>query len=202
MTGPGATMFLTRGAADMSKPRAWEPGASTTERCDRLEVHVSAVVVTTAGRFLLLRKVRDKRFGREHHLGNRGGVLEGGACHLGGVHNALLEHVTVLILEGVVTETDLHATNLVDDNLAMCAGVVGDLADRVLEGAPDDIDANLGIGLADLYLVQNRLAMQEGRAAAGDHALLDACPNRGQGVLDAVILLLEFDLGRRAHLGD
>ena len=104
--------------------------------------------------------------------------------------------------KGVVAEADLHAANLVDDDLAASAGVVGDLADRVLEGPANDVDADLGVGVLELELVENRLAVQKGCAATGDHALLDAGPNRGQGVLDAVLLLLELDLGGRADLDD
>ena len=42
--------------------------------------------------------------------------------------------------------------------------------------------------------------MHEGRAAAGDDALLDRRAGRGDGVLDAVLLLLELDLGGGADL--
>ena len=43
---------------------------------------------------------------------------------------------------------------------------------------------------------------EQGDAAAGDDALLDGRPGRRQGVLDAVLLLLELDLGGRADLDD
>src|SRR5690606_17196074 len=41
-----------------------------------------------------------------------------------------------------------------------------------------------------------------GGAAAGDHTLLDGRTGRREGVLDAVLLLLELDLGGRADLDD
>src|SRR5450759_1133487 len=167
-----------------------------------LEVHLPAVAVATAGGLLLLRDVGDESLGGQDHLGDGGCVLKGGAGHLGGVHDALCEHVTVLALEGVVAEAGLHATNLLDHDFAMSSGVVGNLADRVLEGAADDIDTNLGVGIGQLELVQNGLAVEEGCAATGDHAFLDAGPHGGQSVLDAVLLLLELDLGGRAHLDD
>ena len=44
--------------------------------------------------------------------------------------------------------------------------------------------------------------MDEGGAATGDDALLDRGARRGDGVLDAVLLLLELDLGVRADLDD
>ena len=43
---------------------------------------------------------------------------------------------------------------------------------------------------------------EQGGAAAGDDALLDGGPGGGQGVLDAVLLLLELDLGGGADLDD
>jgi hypothetical protein len=36
---------------------------------------------------------------------------------------------------------------------------------------------------------------RRGRAATGDHTLLDGSAGRREGVLDAVLLLLELDLG-------
>ena len=42
----------------------------------------------------------------------------------------------------------------------------------------------------------------QGGAATGDHTLLDRRPGRRDGVLDAVLLLLELDLGGRADLDD
>ena len=51
---------------------------------------------------VLLGDVGDERLGGQDHRRDRGGVLEGGAGHLGGVHDALLEHVAVLVAEGVV----------------------------------------------------------------------------------------------------
>ena len=54
----------------------------------------------------------------------------------------------------------------------------------------------------ELELVERRDRLQEGRAAAGDDALLDRRAGGREGVLDAVLLLLELDLGRRADLDD
>ena len=44
--------------------------------------------------------------------------------------------------------------------------------------------------------------VDEGGAATGDDALLDGRAGRRDGVLDAVLLLLELDLGVRADLDD
>ena len=52
----------------------------------------------------------------------------------------------------------------------------------------------------DLDLVERGERVDEDRAATGDHALLDAGTSRRQRVLDAVLLLLQLDLGGRADL--
>ncbi len=82
-----------------------------------------------------------------------------------------------------------------------CAGVVGDLAGGGLEGLAHDVDADLGVAL-ELDLVERRDGLQEGGAAAGDEALLDGRAGRRERILDAVLLLLELDLGGRADLDD
>ena len=52
----------------------------------------------------------------------------------------------------------------------------------------------------ELELVERRDRLQERRAAAGDEAFLDGRTGRREGILDAVLLLLELDLGGRADL--
>ena len=44
--------------------------------------------------------------------------------------------------------------------------------------------------------------MDEGGATTGDDALLDRCTSRGDSILDAVLLLVELDLGGRTHAND
>ena len=51
-----------------------------------------------------------------------------------------------------------------------------------------------------LTLVQRGDGVDQRHAAAGDDALLDRRAGRGQRVLDAVLLLLQLGLGRRADL--
>ena len=95
----------------------------------------------------------------------------------------------------------LEALDLLDDDLAGRAGVVGDLAGRRLERLADDVDADLLVAF-ELELVERRDRLQERRAAAGDEALLDGRAGRRERILDAVLLLLELDLGGRADLDD
>ena len=54
----------------------------------------------------------------------------------------------------------------------------------------------------ELELVERRLRAEQRDAAAGDDALFDGRARRVQRVLDAGLLLLHLDLGRRADLDD
>src|SRR4051794_38153455 len=68
-----------------------------------LVVHVVVVAVASpVRRRLLLRLVGHQRLRRQHQAGDRDGVLEGGPRHLGGVDDALVEHVAPLVAERVV----------------------------------------------------------------------------------------------------
>ena len=61
--------------------------------------------------------------------------------------------------------------------------------------------ADLGVAF-ELDLVERRDRLQERGATAGDEALLDGRTGRRERILDAVLLLLELDLGGRADLDD
>ena len=87
------------------------------------------------------------------------------------------------------------------DDRAFLAGVLGDLADRCLQRATQDVDADRLVAF-ELELVERRDGLQERGAAAGDDALLDRRAGGRKRVLDAVLLLLELDLGRGADLDD
>ena len=54
----------------------------------------------------------------------------------------------------------------------------------------------------ELELVERALGADQRDAAAGDDALFDGRTRRRDGVLDAVLLLLQLDLGGRADLDD
>src|SRR6266540_980939 len=96
-----------------------------------LEVHVSAAVAVAAGartRLLLLGEVGDEGLGGQDHRRDRRRVLERRTGDLASVDDALQEHVAVLALERIVAAATLGLADLVDDDLATGAGVVGDLA--------------------------------------------------------------------------
>src|SRR6478735_1722164 len=169
---------------------------------DPLEVHPPTVLVAAASAgLLLLGHVRDQRLRRQNHGRDGGCVLQCRAGDLGGVDDPLLEEVAVLALECVVAVAGLQRLDVLDNHFAVRAGVVGDLAGRGLEGLAHDVDADLGIAF-ELDLVEGRDGLQEGGAAAGDEALFDGRTGRRECILDAVLLLLELDLGGCADLDD
>ena len=76
----------------------------------------------------------------------------------------------------------------------------GDLADRRVERLADDIDA-AGLVVVGALQALERLGRVEQRgAAAGDDAFLDRGAGRVERVVDAVLALLDLDLGRTADL--
>src|SRR6185295_11381909 len=76
-----------------------------------------------------------------------------------------------------------------------------DLAQRLLERAAQDVDAVAAV-VVERQLVERRDAADQRDAAAGDDALLDGRAGRVHRVLDARLLLLHLDLGRRADADD
>ena len=90
--------------------------------------------------------------------------------------------------------------HLGDDDVALVAAVLGDPAQRLVDRAAHDVDAGRLIAGAAEPSVEHRRGVHQRRAAAGDDALLDRRASRRDGVLDAVLLLLELDLGGRADL--
>ena len=83
-------------------------------------------------------------------------------------------------------------------DVALGAGVLRDPTGRLDQRATDDGHAGrLVAGQAEV--AQGGGSVHQGGAAAGDDALLDGRAGRRDGVLEAVLLLLELDLGGRAH---
>src|SRR2546423_128612 len=102
--------------------------------------------------FLLL---DDDRFCRQEESGDRRRVLECRARHLSGVDDARLNEVLVRVREGVVAEgIILRATYLLDHERAFSAGVLHDHTDRLLERAAHDLDADLLVGIGQLYALE------------------------------------------------
>src|SRR5690606_8794895 len=77
-----------------------------------------------------------------------------------------------------------------------------DLADGGLQGAADDGDAGLLVVIVADEVVEGAAGLEQGDAAAGHDAFLDRGAGGVQGVVDAVLALLDLDLGRAADADD
>src|SRR5690606_7236279 len=95
----------------------------------------------------------------------------------------------------------LELLDLRHGDVALQARVLGDPAQRLGRGALDDPGTDELVAL-EVEAVDDLDGLDEGGATAGDDALLDGRAGRRDGVLDAVLLLLELDLGVRADLDD
>src|SRR5699024_6262833 len=78
------------------------------------------------------------------------------------------------------------------------AGVLGDLAQRLLERAADDGDAGILVGIRTLEVGELLRSVDQRDTAARHHALLNRGAGGVQRVVDAVLALLHLDLGRAA----
>src|SRR6266849_78785 len=150
---------------------------------------------------LLLRNVGDERLGGQQHRGDTGRVLQRGTGDLGRVDDSGLDHVRVVALVGVEALALRQVPDLLYHDRAFPAGVVDDLAQRLLERAADQRDASRLIAL-ELEVVERLLGVHQDGATAGHDALLDRGTGGRHGVLHPVLLLLEFGLGCGANLDD
>src|SRR5262249_3198675 len=159
----------------------------------RLEVHVTAA---GSGRsLLLLRLLHDDGLGREEQTSDGGRILNRRARHLRRVDDPGLEHVDVIARRSVQAVTCVQTTHLLDHHAALEAGVDGDLLERLLERTAHDARA-CGLVARQLELLEGVLAgLEQGDAATGDHTLLDGGLGVPHSVLDAVLALLQLDLG-------
>src|SRR3569833_172106 len=166
-------------------------------------VHAAhAAARRTAGSRLVFLLLDDERFRREEEAGDRRRVLQRRAGHLGRVDDAGLDQVLVRVGERVVTErVILRRTDLLDDDGAFTTGVLHDHADRLFDGAANDVDANLLVGI-QLDRLERALRTDERDAAARDDALFDRGTRGVQRVFDASLLLLHFGFGRGADIDD
>src|SRR5680860_142852 len=141
----------------------------------------------------------DERLRCDEQCGDRSSVLQRRTGHLGRVDDAGLHEV--LVDTGCCVEAgNLFAANPRYDDATLIAGVDGDLADGSLERTPDDLTSSLHVIGAATQLVDDCARAKQGNAATGHDALFDGCTGRLDGVLDAVLLFLELDLGGRANL--
>src|SRR6185437_6296789 len=92
--------------------------------------------------------------------------------------------------------------HLRDDDGALQAGVLRQLAKRLLERPDDDRSASPLVGILDPVELDRVDRVDERDAATRDDALLEGSPRGLQRVLDAMLLLLHLRFGRGADLDD
>src|SRR5690606_34061388 len=80
--------------------------------------------------------------------------------------------------------------------------VLRDLLERALDGHLDDVGAGRLVALELEALERGLGRLEQGHATTGDDALLDGGLGVTHRVLDAVLALLELDLGGSAGLYD
>src|SRR5919202_4191227 len=196
MDADGAALPAGRTAPSWCGPdRCW--GSS-----GRSEVHATAHVAARSRGSGLLRLVGDDGLGGEEETGDAGGVLQRRPGHLRRIDDPSADEVDVLAGRGVEAVTALEPAHLLDHDAAFEAGVDGDLLERGLQRHLDDVRAGRLVAL-DLELLEGGLGrLEQGDATTGDDALLDGGLGVADRVLDAVLALLELDLGGRADLDD
>src|SRR3954464_3104414 len=191
-----------RGRGESRGPRSTSQAQAPRRReaCLHHAAHVGHAAAADAGAVLVL-DLGDDRLGREDVLRDRRGVLQRRARDHRRVDDALGDEVDDLAGRRVQAQALLGLADVVDDDRALEAGVVRDLAQRLLERAEHDAGAGALVVLVRVGVDRARRA-QERDAAAGHDALLERRAGRLQGVLDAVLLLLHLRLGGRADLDD
>src|SRR5690606_10875458 len=98
--------------------------------------------------------------------------------------------------------TGLQASDLLRHDAALEAGIDGDLLQRSRRGGLHDGSARGLVTLERQLLERSLGGLYQSHAATGDDALLDGRLGVADGVLDAVLALLELDLGGSADLDD
>src|SRR5690606_39164819 len=114
--------------------------------------------------------------------------------------NTHLDHVAVLAGRGVVAVVALALGNGVQDHARVAAGVLHDLAERLLDRAPQDVHTHGLVVVVALEILDRGHGTDEGDTAARHDAFLDGGTGRVQRVLDARLLLLHLDFRRGADL--
>src|SRR5579863_228305 len=165
-----------------------------------LEVHAAhAAAAAHRGRRLVLRQFGDHRLGGDQETRDGSRVLQGRAHDLRRIDDAGVDHVDIGLSLGVKAEgLRLVLQDLADHDRAFDAGVLGDLPNGRFERLEHDVDAGLLVGVLALELADRRLGAEQRDAAAGDNTLFDRSAGRVERVVDAVLLLLDLDLGRAA----
>src|SRR5580700_45321 len=164
-----------------------------------LEVHTAAATWHRRHRVLLLRQFGDHRLGGDEQARDRRRALQGLTHDLGRVDDALFHHVDVFAALGVEAERVVVVLeDLADDDGAVFTGIGGDLPGRSLQRLAYDVDAGFLVVVRSTHLLERLAGAQQRNAAARQHAFLDRGSRRMHRVVDAILALLDLDLGGAA----
>ena len=175
-------------------------GGAPPHSCLHHPAHAAAAMIVTGMPIGNLWRLGDARFGGDHEAGDGGRILERDADDLGGVNNALLDHVAVLVALRVVAKRARPLVHdFADHDRALDTGVFRDLANGRLQCPAHDVDPGLLILI--FTLGRDRFGcFQQHHAAARHDAFLDGCARGVEGVVDPVLALLHLDLSGAADL--
>ena len=197
----------------MLKPKIRGSGTKTPEplirrgfECLRSEVHAThathaahaahARAARHCGR-IRLGMLGDRRFGGHNQARDGRCVLKRRAHDLGRVDDTELHEIAELAgLRVVAVAIFLRIEQLANHHGAVAAGVVDDLARWRLDRLAHNIDAGLLVGIGDLHAVERLYGAQQGDASARRNALFHGRTGRVEGVVDAILLLLNLDFRR------
>src|SRR5215208_1286086 len=150
-------------------------------------------------RRLLLRRLGDHGLGGYQQAGDRSRVLQGRAHDLGRVDDALLNQVYIVFILRVEAEgLRLVLADLANHDRALHAGVFRDLTDRGFQRLQHDVDAGLHVGILVGDPTDRLLGAQQRDAATWHDAFLDCGASCIERILDAILFLLDLDLGGAA----
>src|SRR5690606_980201 len=144
----------------------------------------------------------DHGLGGDQQAGYGSRILQRGAHDLDRVHDAELDHVAIGIVLGIVTEGLRRLVeDLADDDRSLGARIGRDLAGRRLQCTANDVDAGILIRVRTRHAQLARSAQKRG-ATAGHDSFLNGRAGRVQGIIDAVLALLDLDLGGATDAND
>ncbi|GET93272.1 chaperonin HSP60, mitochondrial precursor [Leishmania tarentolae] len=203
------------------RDRCPEPGKATDRRDKNLRspsrllvaTEQLVVVIHVSGRGLLAILVlglfwsfNNGGLGRHHQARHRRSIADGHAHDAGGVDDASLEHVHVLVVQRIITGALLGSLqHLLHNNRTLLASVCSNLHSRQPDGIAHDGHTRALIARAMLVgekLLQFLAGAQQSRATASHDALLHRSASRADSVHDTILLLAHLQLGSAAHLDD
>src|SRR5213076_423336 len=122
------------------------------------------------GMLFVLRSLGNHHLGREQQARDGCGILQRKPRDLRWIENALFEHVSELTGRRVVAVGALAGFDLVQDDRRILASILDDIAQRLLNRASEDTDANRLIFIGTLQLIERLESTDQRNSAARDYA--------------------------------